>query len=98
MNTQANPDLIQYTNGGVTLSARRTHVCLNSAWEIEGLCRLLANLPNDDEGLNDLVRRGLCARILVLSNIVMSGLSSADEKTIGLETVTYVKLRGEIEG
>jgi hypothetical protein len=97
MNTQ-NPDLIQHADGGITMSARRTHVCLNAAWEIEGLARLMASLPTDDEGQNDLVKRGLCARILQLNGVVMSGLGSIDEPTDGLESIVYLKLRGEIEG
>ena len=100
MTAQTNPNtcLIQHANGGITMSARRAHVCLNAVWEIEGLTRLMASLPTDDEGQNDLVNRGLCARILQLNDVVMSGLGVADEPTVDLESIVYLKLRGEIEG
>lgn len=98
MTAKINPNtcLIEHANGGITMSARRTHVCLNAAWEVETLAHLLAGLP-DRDGVT-LAMRGIAARLIQLSTALSDGLSNAVEPTLSLECTTYVKMRGEIEG
>lgn len=54
-------------------SARRA-VCIDATYEIEALAAALPGLvPHDSDGAH-LVVRGICARLLRLSAVVMSGL------------------------
>ncbi len=60
-------------NGNVTLGPDRHLACLEAAWELESIAKLLLKL-DDEEGVLYLAR---CfgSRITTLSRVVMSGLS-----------------------
>ena len=63
-------------SGGVTLSKRRMDACLEAAWEINALARILPDqVPNIDEcrGAHHVVR-GISGRLLRLSSLLMSGI------------------------
>lgn len=89
--------LTEHSDGSIALSARRAHVCKSATWEIEGICRLLASLTSEDDGQSDLIRRGLCGRILQLNSVLMGGLGDSTERTADLERTVYLKPIGEPE-
>jgi hypothetical protein len=63
-------------SGGVTLSERRMMACLEAAWEIDALARILPDqVPDIDECQGArLVVRGIAGRLLRLTSLLMSGI------------------------
>lgn len=76
------------TNGeGVTLSEPRMMACLEAAWELDALARVLPGLvPRDDQGMH-LAVRGVAGRLLRLAHVLMSGLGDDAEPTEKLERI-----------
>ena len=65
--------------------AARRAVCLDATYEIEVLAALLPGLvPRDAEGTH-LVVRGIAARLVHLSGVVMSGLNDEAADTTDLQ-------------
>ena len=63
-------------NESVTLSRERKIICLEAAWELEALARLLSTIVPNIEGAHDAHHavRGISGRIKSLSGVLMSGL------------------------
>lgn len=87
-------DGIKKTEGGqVILSYDRVLVCLEAAWELDALARVLPGLvPNVEEahGAYHAVR-GIAGRFLRLSSVLMSGLDDEGAPTSGLERVIHLQ-------
>ena len=98
MTAQINPNtcLIEHANGGITMNARRTRVCVEAVWEIESLARMASKVAETDSAA--FAVRGISARLIQLSHALSDGLTNVVEPTISIECDVYVKLRGEIEG
>ena len=66
--------LVRHASGAVSLSPARHRACLEAAWEIEALARLLPDLALRDDDALPLQVRGLARRLGDLAGAVMSGL------------------------
>ena len=66
--------LLRHESGAVSLSAARHRACLEAAWEIEALARLLPDLALRDDDALPLQVRGVARRLGDLAGAVMSGL------------------------
>jgi hypothetical protein len=70
--------------------AARRAVCLDAAYELEALALALPGLvPKEVDGVHFVVR-GIAARLVQLSGVVMAGLGDEAEST--------ASLRGKVEG
>ena len=68
-------------SGGVVLSKRRMDACLEAAWEIDALARILPDqVPNIEEchGAHHVVR-GIAGRLLRLTSLLMSGIGEGGD-------------------
>jgi hypothetical protein len=80
---------------GVNLPHDRMMVCLEAAWEIDALARLLPEVvPRDEDGAH-LVARGIAGRMLRLTSALMSGLGEQTVKTDALDGIVYVRGAGQ---
>lgn len=81
--TSAQPGMNAATteSTGVTLSERRMMVCLDAAWEIDALVRILPDqVPDIDECRGaHLVVRGIAGRLLRLTSLLMSGIGEGGD-------------------
>lgn len=71
------PDTVglhRHDSGAVSLSPARHRACLEAAWEIEALARLLPDLALRDDDALPLQMRGVARRLGDLAGAVMSGL------------------------
>lgn len=71
------PDAVglhRHESGAVSLSPARHRACLEAAWEIEALARLLPDLALRDDDALPLQVRGVARRLGDLAGAVMSGL------------------------
>lgn len=70
------PSLVRHPDQGcVCLSDARHRACLEAAWEIEALARLLPRVSGQGADTDmALQMRGLGARMAALAGVVMSGL------------------------
>lgn len=68
-------------SGGVTLSERRMKVCLEAAWEIDALARILPEQVPIIDGCHGAhhVVRGIAGRLLRLSSLLMSGIGECGD-------------------
>ena len=76
-------------SGDVTLSCARKLACLEAAWELDALARILpGHVPNVDEcfGAHHIVR-GIAGRMLRLSKVLMDGLGDDCQPTERLEHI-----------
>ena len=66
---------------GVTLSERRMMACLEAAWEIDALARILPDQIPDIEECRSahLVVRGIAGRLLRLTSLLMSGIGEGGD-------------------
>ncbi len=58
------------------MTEEQRKACLEAAWEIEALALLLPEVKLSEEPLAALQLRGLAARMVQLSGVVMAGLQS----------------------
>ena len=79
----------------VTLSAARSHLCLEATWEIEALALALPDLiPDSDEASAvRLVVRGIAARIMQLNSAVMGGINDEHDTVKRLHHVVTLKFQ-----
>lgn len=87
---------LQCLPGGVFMSTQRQRVCLEAAWELDAVARLLPGLvpcPEDDTTPH-LAVRCIAGRFVRLASLLMSGLSDSCEKTARLETMINLE-RGQ---
>lgn len=70
------PSLVRHPDQGcVCLSDARHRACLEAAWEIEALARLLPRVLGQGADTDTALQmRGLGARMAALAGVVMSGL------------------------
>lgn len=71
------PDTVglhRHDSGAVSLSPARHRACLEAAWEIEALARLLPDLALRNDDALPLQVRGVARRLGDLAGAVMSGL------------------------
>jgi len=79
----------------VTLTQARMRACLEAAWEIDALARVLPDLvPMNDESSPHFVVRGMAGRLLRLAHVVMSGVSDESVSTEKLEAIIHLE-RGQ---
>lgn len=65
----------------------RQTLCLEAAWEIDALARLLPGLvPKDDAGAHYAVR-GVAGRLVRLADVLMSALGDENEATEDLAQI-----------
>lgn len=73
---------------GVTLDGPRKMACLEAAWEIDALARILPGLlPDDEEDNGRLAVRGVAGRLLRLAFVVMNGIGDEMQPTEKLEKI-----------
>lgn len=73
---------------GVTLSHDRKLVCLEAAWEIDALARILPNLvPCEEEDKGRMAVRGVAGRLLRLAFVLMNGIDDEQQPTEKLEKI-----------
>lgn len=74
---------------GVTLSHARQLACLQAAWELDALARILpGQVPNEaDCNGPHFVVRGIAGRMLRLSKVLMDGLGDDLQTTEKLERI-----------
>ena len=70
----------------------RMHLCLEAAWEIDKLARIMPGLVPLDEDQGHLVVRGLCGRMLRLTSFLMNGLGDKSVPNEDMEKILYFEL------
>lgn len=90
MSNTPNSDLPDDKSMMVQMDDRRQMVCLEAAWEIDAVARILPGLvPIGDEDSHQahLVVRAMAGRLLRLTHVLMGALSDNVEETERLENV-----------
>ena len=76
--------LTEHDDGSVTLTDKRSHVCLEASWELHELAELLPTVTTN--GTPEATKTGyqvraIADRIRTLASILMAGLGDELEKT-----------------
>ena len=73
----------------VNMEEKRQFLCLEVAWEIDAMARVLPDLvPNTDEGYgHHFLVRAMAGRLLRLSNVLMGALGDDAETTESLARI-----------
>lgn len=82
-------DEIISADGKVTISADRQLVCLECAWELEALAKLLPEHVPYEDGVQNAhyAIRGISSRIKQLSAVLMNGLGDESVSTESMRQV-----------
>lgn len=101
MNTAARSNTAKATakatlDDGPVMDQGRTTVCLEAAWEIDALARLLPSLiTRDDDALAEFLQvRGVAARLRSISTVLMSACGDEQETTESLRKKLGLHLEG----
>jgi len=81
---------------GPVMDEGRITVCLEAAWEIDALARLLPSLlTRDDDDLAEFLQvRGVAARLRSISTVLMSACADEQETTESLRQRLGLHLEG----
>jgi len=81
---------------GPAMDKARRLVCLEAAWEIDALARLLPSIvPRIDDTLEEFLQvRGIAARLRSISTVLMSACSDDQEATENLRKKLGLHLEG----
>lgn len=73
----------------VNMDEKRQLLCLEVAWEIDAMARVLPGMvPNSDEGNGaHFLARAMAGRLLRLSKVLMPALGDDSETTASLERI-----------
>lgn len=101
MNTTAKSNAPKATakatpDDGPVMDQGRITVCLEAAWEIDALARLLPSLlTRDDDALAEFLQvRGVAARLRSISTVLMSACGDEQEATESLRQRLGLHLEG----
>lgn len=81
---------------GLVMDEARRLVCLEAAWEIDALARLLPSIvPRIDDTMEEFLQvRGIAARLRSISSVLMGACGDEHETTVNLRNALGLHLEG----